>query len=145
MTTPTISEVQEDIIETFNFLGDWTTRYEHIIDLGKQVEDFPDELRVDKNKLEGCQSQVWIVSEMREGRLYISATSDSAIVRGLIALLLQVYSDREPVEVLTNPPDFVKEINLNEHLSPTRSNGLAAMVSQIMQMAYLEKERIDTR
>ena len=145
MTTPTISEVQEDIIETFNFLGDWTTRYEHIIDLGKQVEDFPDELRVDKNKLEGCQSQVWIVSEMREGRLYISATSDSAIVRGLIALLLQVYSDREPVEVLTNPPDFVKEINLNEHLSPTRSNGLAAMVSQIMHMASLEQERIDTR
>ncbi|SVB90706.1 uncharacterized protein METZ01_LOCUS243560 [marine metagenome] len=144
MTTPTISEVQEDIIETFNFLGDWTTRYEHIIDLGKQVEDFPDELRVDKNKMEGCQSQVWIVSEMCEGKLFISATSDSAIVRGLIALLLQVYSEREPAEVLTNPPDFVKEINLSEHLSPTRSNGLAAMVSQIMQMAALEQKRIDT-
>ena len=145
MTTPTISEVQEDIIETFNFLGDWTTRYEHIIDLGKQVVDFPDELRVDKNKMEGCQSRVWIVSEMCEGKLCISATSDSAIVRGLIALLLQVYSKREPAEVLTNPPDFVKEINLSEHLSPTRSNGLAAMVSQIMQMASLEQERIDTR
>ena len=139
----TIGDVQKEIIETFSFLGDWTTRYEHIIDIGKEVEDFPEKFRVDVNRIEGCQSQVWMVSRMENGRLQIEATSDSAIVRGLISLLLQVYSDREPREILETPPIFIEEINLSEHLSPTRSNGLASMVSKIMEIASTELGRLN--
>ncbi len=138
----TIREVQKEIIDTFSLLGDWTTRYEYIIDIGKEVEVFPEEFRVDDNKIEGCQSQVWIVSRMENGRLQFEATSDSVIVRGLISLLLQVYSDRNPREILETPPSFIEEINLSEHLSPTRSNGLASMVSKIMEIASAELARL---
>ena len=133
-----IGEVQQEIVETFGFLEDWTTRYQHIIDIGKEVEGFPEKYQIESNKIEGCQSQVWIVSRMEKGKLYFEATSDSAIVRGLISLLLQVYSGREPKEILSNPPNFVREIDLSEHLSPTRSNGLASMISRIMKIASTE-------
>lgn len=130
-----IVTAQAEIVETFKLFADWTERYQYIIDLGRQAAPFPDAWKVDKNKLHGCQSQVWIVTERRGERLHYAATSDSAIVAGLIELLLQVYSDRRPADILATPPDFLQDIQLAEHLSPTRSNGLHAMVQQIRQHA----------
>ena len=138
MSTQSIDDAQQEIVETFAFLEDWTDRYQHIIDVGKETDDFPEESKVDSNRIAGCQSQVWITSRMEEGKLQIQATSDSAIVKGLVYLLLQVYSGREPREILDTPPSFIKEISLGEHLSPTRSNGLASMVNTIMQIASRE-------
>ena len=130
-----ILAAQADIIDTFKVFEDWTDRYQYIIDLGRQAPPFPDAWKIDKYKLHGCQSQVWIVTERRGDRLHYAATSDSTIVAGLIELLLQVYSDRRPADILATPPDFLKDIQLAEHLSPTRSNGLYAMVQQIRQHA----------
>ena len=135
MSIQSIGEVQKEIVDTFSFLEEWTDRYQHIIDLGRETDNFPEELKIEPNLIAGCQSQVWISSKMEGGRLFFLATSDSAIVKGLVYLLLMVYSGREPKEILNTPPSFIKEISLSEHLSPTRSNGLAAMVSTIMQIA----------
>ena len=133
--SPEILEAQQEIIELFALFDDWTERYQQIIDMGRQADEFPEESKTDENKLHGCQSQVWITTETRDGRLYYQATSDSSIVAGLIALLLQVYSGRRPGDILATPPDFIADIQLAEHLSPTRSNGLHAMVQQIRQFA----------
>ena len=133
--SPEILAAQQEILEAFELFEDWADRYQYIIDVGRALPEFPVEWRVEENRLKGCQSQVWIVTEMREGRMHIHAISDSAIVSGLIALLLKVYSDRRPADILATPPDFIKKIQLEEHLSPTRSNGLHAMVTQIRQYA----------
>ncbi len=127
---------QEEIVDTFALLDDWTDRYRYIIDLGKQLSPpFPEEYKTEDYRLKGCQSQVWIRTDLVDGVLQIRATSDSAIVAGLIALLLRVYSGRRPADIIATPPDFIRRIDLEAHLSPTRSNGLSAMVQQIRQMA----------
>lgn len=126
---------QDEIVETFSLLDDWTDRYQYIIDLGKQLPPLPEEYKTEDYRLKGCQSQVWIKTELVDGRLQIRATSDSAIVSGLIALLLRVYDNRRPGEIIATPPDFIRRIELESHLSPTRSNGLSAMIQQIRQMA----------
>ncbi len=126
---------QEEIVDTFSLLDDWTDRYQYIIDLGKQLPPFPEEYKTEAYRLKGCQSQVWIRTDLVDDALQIRATSDSAIVAGLIALLLRVYSGRRPAEIIATPPDFIRRIDLEAHLSPTRSNGLSAMVQQIRQMA----------
>ncbi|MGR8921787.1 MAG: SufE family protein [Gammaproteobacteria bacterium] len=130
-----ILAAQREMVETFQLFDDWTDRYQYIIDLGRQAEPLPEELRTEENRLHGCQSQVWIVAERQGDRLHYRATSDAAIVSGLIAILLAVYSDRRPRDILATPPDFVRELELAEHLSPTRSNGLHAMIQQIRQFA----------
>ena len=126
---------QEEIVETFSLLEDWTDRYQYLIDLGRQLAPLPETFRTEQYRLKGCQSQVWIKTSLEDGRLHILAASDSSIVSGLIALLLKVYGDRRPADILSTPPEFIRRIGLDEHLSPTRSNGLAAMVQQIRQMA----------
>ncbi len=133
-----ILAAQAEIVDVFSLFEDWTDRYQYIIDLGRKLPDLSAEQKIESNRLKGCQSQVWIVTENREGRLHYDAISDSAIVSGLIALLLDVYSDRRPSEIVATPPDFIKQIELEEHLSPTRSNGLSAMVRQIRQYAIEE-------
>ena len=132
---PEIQAVQAEIIDTFQIFEDWTDRYQYIIDLGRTAPEFPAEWQTEENKLHGCQSQVWMVTERRGDRLHYAATSDSAIVAGLIAILLQVYSDRRPRDIVATPPDFIKDIQLAEHLSPTRSNGLHAMIQHVRQFA----------
>ena len=126
---------QEEIVETFSLLDDWTDRYQYLIDLGRQMPPLPEAFKTEQHRLKGCQSQVWIKTSMEDGRLHVLAASDSSIVAGLIALLLKVYGDRRPADILSTPPEFIRKIGLDEHLSPTRSNGLAAMVQQIRQMA----------
>ena len=130
-----ILEAQRELVETFSMFDDWTDRYQYIIDLGKETSGFPDSLRTDENRLHGCQSQVWLLAEQQEGRLYYQGTSDSSIVAGLVAVLLSVYSGREPRDIVATPPDFVADLQLSEHLSPTRSNGLHAMIQRIKQIA----------
>ncbi len=130
-----IEQAQQAIIDEFSFLGDWMERYQYIIDLGRKLGEFPEEWKTDENRIQGCQSQVWMHAEMRDGRLHIDAISDSAIVSGLIALLLRVYSDRTPEEILATEPKFVEAIGLSQHLSPTRNNGLHAMLQAIRNLA----------
>ena len=133
--SPEILAAQRELVEEFELFGDWTERYQYIIDLGRAAEPFPEEWKRDENRLHGCQSQVWIVTERRGDRLHYAATSDSAIVAGLIAILLRVYSDRRPADILATPPGFIDELQLSDHLSPTRSNGLHAMVQRVRQAA----------
>ncbi len=134
-TTPTAEAAQAAIADEFAFFGDWTERYQYLIDLGRKLAPFPDALRTDAHKVTGCQSQVWLVPSGDAKRLEFEATSDSAIVSGLIALLLRVYSGRSASEILATEPKFIEAIGLAKHLSPTRSNGLAAMLAAIKQHA----------
>jgi len=128
-------DAQQAIAEEFSFFGDWTERYQYLIDLGRKLPVFPEELKTEANKGQGCQSQVWLVADGNRDRLDFRAISDSAIVSGLIALLLRVYSGRPAQEILDTEPRFIEAIGLARHLSPTRSNGLASMFATIRAKA----------
>jgi len=133
--TNEIANAQQEVIEEFSLFDDWMDRYQYIIDLGRRLPEFPEALRTEDNRIRGCQSQVWFVPEQRDGRLYFQAVSDAAIVSGLIALLLRLYSGRYPRDILDTPPDFVSALQLESHLSPTRSNGLSSMLKAIRGFA----------
>lgn len=139
-----IDEIQQELIEEFGFFDDWTDRYQYLIDLGRQLPEFPPEWRTEDYRLHGCQSQVWIRHERRDGVIHFDAISDSAIVSGLIALLLRVYSDRRADEILATEPAFIRSIGLDSHLSPTRKNGLHAMLQAIGDVARAEQEASTT-
>ena len=131
----TISEEQENIIEEFSFFEDWMDKYQYLIDIGRKLPKMPEEYLRDEFKLKGCQSQVWFVGEAVDDRLVFRASSDAAIVSGLIAILLRIYSNRTALEILSVKPSFIADIGLEEHLSPTRKNGLGAMLQSIMKRA----------
>lgn len=131
MSEISIRDAQQEIVDEFGFFDDWTGRYQYLIDVGRKLSPLADEEMTDANKVDGCQSQVWIVVSGDAGRLDLRATSDSAIVSGLVALLLRVYSGRSAREILDTDPAFINAIGLGKHLSPTRSNGLASMVKTI--------------
>ena len=133
--TNEVRDAQQEVIDEFALFDDWMDRYQYLIDLGRRLPDFPDELRTEENRIRGCQSQVWFVAEEKDGRLYFRAISDAAIVSGLIALLLRLYSGRKPAEIVETPPDFVAALQLESHLSPTRSNGLSSMLAAIRGFA----------
>ncbi len=133
--TSEVAEAQRAVIEEFRFFDDWMDRYQYLIDLGRRLPPFPDEHRNDDNKIRGCQSQVWFVAEQKDGRLEFQAISDAAIVSGLIAVLLRIYGGKRPQDILDTPVDFVSALNLESHLSPTRSNGLASMLEAIRRFA----------
>jgi len=130
-----VQAAQQEVIDEFSLFDDWMDRYQYLIDLGRRLPEFPDALRTEDNRIRGCQSQVWFVAEKKDGRLEFQAISDAAIVSGLIALLLRVYSGRRPQEILDTPPDFVEALQLESHLSPTRSNGLSSMLTAIRGFA----------
>lgn len=126
----------EDIVDEFDLLGDWEERYKYLIDMGKALPDMPESDRTDTNKVKGCVSQVWLVTEPGENTLTFRADSDAHIVRGLAALLLRVYSGRTPAEILSvDAREVLKRIGLSEHLSPQRSNGLTSMIGRIRAAA----------
>lgn len=129
---------QAAIADEFAFFGDWTERYQYLIDLGRKLPPFPDADRTDEHKVSGCQSQVWLVPSGDAHRLDFRAISDSSIVSGLIALLLRVYSGRSAEEILAIEPRFIEAIGLAKHLSPTRSNGLASMLATIRSHARMK-------
>lgn len=134
-TEPTPADAQLAIKEEFGFFSDWAERYQYLIDLGRKLPDFPEEWKTEEHRLLGCQSMVWIVPEGNAERLDFQAISDSAIVSGLIYLALRVYSGRSAAEIVATDPDFVASIGLSKHLSPTRSNGLAALLAFIREAA----------
>jgi cysteine desulfuration protein SufE len=134
-TTAAAEAAQDAIISEFAFFGDWTERYQYLIDLGRKLPPFPEEWKTDANKVHGCQSQVWLVPAGDAASISFAATSDSSIVTGLIALLLRVYSGRSAQAILATEPRFIESIGLAKHLSPTRSNGLVAMLQTIKQYA----------
>ena len=130
-----IAEIQTELVEEFEIFDDWMARYEYVIDLGKQLPEFPEEMKTDANKIHGCQSQVWLNMEMRDDKLHIDGSSDASIVSGLVAIVLRVYSGQKPQDILNAKPDFIADIGFTDHLSPTRSNGLHAMLRTIYQRA----------
>ena len=132
---PTAAEAQQAIADEFAFFGDWSERYQYLIDLGRKLPTFPEEWKTEEHRLHGCQSMVWIVASGDASRLDFAATSDSAIVSGLVFLALRVYSGRPAAEILAAEPDYVAGIGLAKHLSPTRSNGLAALLAFIRERA----------
>lgn len=130
-----IQSAQQNLVDEFDFFDDWMDKYQYIIDLGKQLPDFPEDWKTEANKITGCQSQVWIHHEFQEGKIKLFAISDAAIVSGLIALLLKIYDGRSPQEILTTEPTFLTQLGLDKHLSPTRSNGLHSMLKRIAELA----------
>ena len=130
-----IQIAQQELIEDFDLFEDWLDRYQYLIDMGRRLPEFPAALQSDEHRIRGCQAQVWFVASEQEGRLYFQAISDAAIVSGLIALLLRLYSGRKPQDILDTPPDFVMALELESHLSPTRSTGLSSMLTAIRRFA----------
>lgn len=136
----TINETQDEIIEEFDGLTDWMDRYAYIIDLGNTLPEFPDSEKTPQNLIEGCQSRVWIAAHKNEdGTIHFQADSDALIVKGIVAPLMRVLNDHTPDEILNADLYFIDKIGLKEHLSPTRSNGLVAMVKQIHNYALAFK------
>jgi cysteine desulfuration protein SufE len=127
----TITQRQQQIIDEFKALPEWEDRYRRIIEYGRELAPMDPAHQIDKNKVKGCQSTVWLHARMQDGRVRFEGDSDAMIVRGLMALLLKVYDDAPPAEVVTTPPEFINETGLGGHLSQTRANGLAAMVKQM--------------
>ena len=132
---PTAADAQAAIREEFAFFSDWAERYQYLIDLGRKLPGFPEEWKTEEHRLHGCQSMVWIVAEGDASRLDFRAVSDSAIVSGLVYLALRVYSGRSAAEIAGTDADYIGEIGLAKHLSPTRSNGLAALLDFIRERA----------
>ena len=131
----TINELQNEVIEEFSELTDWMDRYQMLIDLGNDLTPLDERFKTQQNLIDGCQSRVWLNAEYRDGKMWLDADSDALIVKGIIALLIRVLSGHEPHEVLESDLYFIDRIGLREHLSPTRSNGLLAMVKQIRMYA----------
>ena len=137
----TINEIQDEIIEEFSGLDDWMDRYQLLIDMGGETELLPDSDKVEQNLIDGCQSRVWLVCDEKEGRLYFRAESDALIVKGIVTLLIRVLSGHTPDEILDADLYFIEKIGLREHLSPTRSNGLLAMLKQMRAYAMAFKAK----
>ena len=131
----TLEEKKQQVVEDFSLYDEWLDKYEYLIELGKALEAFPEEKKTDDRLIKGCQSRVWLDAELRDGRLYFTADSDAIITKGIISLLIGVYSGRTPEEIAGDDFGFVAEIGLKENLSPTRANGLVSMIDKIKEIA----------
>ena len=140
----TINEVQDEIIEEFSGFDDWMDKYQLLIDMGSGQEPLPEEYKTEQNLIDGCQSRVWLQADYREGRVVFRAESDALIVKGIVGLLVRVLSGHTPQEILDADLYFIDRIGLKEHLSPTRSNGLVAMLKQMKMYALAFKAKEET-
>ena len=138
----TIKEIQEEIIDEFSMFDDWMERYEYIIELGKSLPIIAHQYKLDENLIKGCQSKVWLYSELVTDKVKFTADSDAILTKGIVALLLRVFSEQKPADILTAETTFIDEIGLKEHLSPTRANGLVSMVKQIKMYAIAQQTRL---
>ncbi|CAM1359626.1 SufE family protein [Tenacibaculum xiamenense] len=138
----TIKEIQEEIIDEFSMFEDWMERYEYIIELGKSLPLIDDSYKLDENLIKGCQSKVWLHSELSDDKVQFSADSDAILTKGIVALLLRVFSEQSPKDILEADTEFINEIGLKEHLSPTRANGLVSMVKQIKLYALAQQAKL---
>ncbi len=138
----TINEIQDEIIEEFSGFDDWMDKYQLLIDLGNEQEPLDDKYKTEQNLIDGCQSRVWLQADIIDGKLNFTAESDALIVKGIVALLIRVLSGHTPQEILDSDLYFIDEIGLKEHLSPTRSNGLLAMVKQMRMYALAFSQKV---
>lgn len=143
MQTDVIQAREEQIVEEFGFFDDWMGRYEYLIEQGKSLPVIEDAYKTENYKIHGCQSQVWLRAEERDGRLYYKADSDAHITRGLIALLIRVLDGQKPDDIVTARLGFLERIGLQEHLSPTRKNGLAGMIKQMKLYAVAQQAALE--
>jgi cysteine desulfuration protein SufE len=134
-----IPEIEKEIVEEFELFDNWDDKYEYIIDLGKKLKPVDSKYKVDENRVKGCQSSVWLVTEFADGQVYYWADSDAVIVKGLISMLIRVLSGHTPDEIIETPLDFIRKIGMTTHLAQTRSNGLLAMVKQMKNFALAYK------
>lgn len=131
----TLQEIQSEVIEDFSMYEEWLDKYEYLIDLGRKLEAFPEELKTEDRLIKGCQSRVWLDTRMEDGRLFFRADSDAIITKGIISLLVGVYSGRTAREIAEDDFSFVERLGLRENLSPTRAGGLASMIATIRETA----------
>ena len=138
-TVQTIQETEDEIVEEFSLFDSWEDKYEYIIDLGKKLEPLNPKFKIDENKIKGCQSQVWLVADEMDERIFFKADSDAVIVRGLVSMLIRVLSGHTPDEIIGAKLDFINKIGMTTHLAQTRSNGLLSMVKQMKNYALAYK------
>ena len=131
----TIKEIQEEIVDEFSMFDDWMQRYEYIIDLGKNLPLIKEEFKIDENIIKGCQSKVWLQGEQHDDKIVFTADSDAILTKGIIAILIRTFSNQKAAAILEANLNFIDEIGLKEHLSPTRANGLVSMIKQIKMYA----------
>lgn len=134
-----LQEAENEVVDTFSMYDEWLDKYEYLIDLGKNLEAYPEECKTEDKLIKGCQSRVWLDYKVQNGRIYFKADSDAIITKGIISLLISVYSGRTPEEIASSDFGFIEKIGLKENLSPTRANGLASMIATIKAVA-LEKK-----
>ena len=139
----TIKEIQEEIIDEFSMFDDWMERYEYIIELGKSLPIIDSKYKLEDNLIKGCQSKVWLYSELEDQNVKFTADSDAILTKGIVALLLRVYSGQKPEDILVAETQFIDEIGLKEHLSPTRANGLVSMLKQIKMYAIAQQSKLN--
>ncbi|MEN8816255.1 MAG: SufE family protein [Nonlabens sp.] len=132
---PSIQEIQEEIVEEFSIFDDWMDRYEYMIDLGKNLPLIEESLKTDDRIIKGCQSKVWVNAELESDKIAFTADSDAIITKGIIAILIRAWSGQKPADIIAANTDFIDEIGLKEHLSPTRANGLVSMIKQLKMYA----------
>ena len=131
----TLEQAENEVIDTFSMYEEWLDKYEYLIDLGKNLEPYPEDKKTDDRLIKGCQSRVWLYCRMEDGRIYFNADSDAIITKGIISLLIGIYSGRTPQEIAGSDFSFIEKIGLKENLSPTRANGLASMIATIKAAA----------
>ncbi|MCK0108051.1 SufE family protein [Flavobacteriaceae bacterium S0825] len=138
----TIKDIQNDIIEEFSMFDDWMQRYEYMIELGKSLPLINDQYKTDDNIIKGCQSKVWVHAEMKDDKVVFTADSDAIITKGIIAILIRVFSNQTPKDIIEAETAFIDEIGLKEHLSPTRANGLVSMIKQLKMYAIAYQTQV---
>jgi len=134
-----LQEAENEVVDTFSMYDEWLDKYEYLIDLGKNLEAYPEEYKTEDKLIKGCQSRVWLDYKVQDGRIYFKADSDAIITKGIISLLISVYSGRTPEEIASSDFGFIEKIGLKENLSPTRANGLASMIATIKAVALENK------
>ncbi len=131
----TLKEAEDEVVDSFSMYDEWLDKYEYLIDLGKNLAPYPDSSKTDDRLIKGCQSRVWLDYQMKDGKLWFTADSDAIITKGIISLLVSIYSGRTPEEIASSDFSFIEKIGLKENLSPTRANGLASMIATIKAVA----------
>ncbi|TSE09335.1 MULTISPECIES: SufE family protein [Aquimarina] len=139
----TIQEIQEEIVDEFGMFEDWMQRYEYMIELGKSLPLIEEKYKTENNIIKGCQSKVWVHAEMKDDKVEFTADSDAIITKGIIAILIRVFSGQHPSAIINADTDFIDEIGLKEHLSPTRANGLVSMIKQLKMYAIAYQTQLN--
>lgn len=139
----TIKEIQEEIVDEFEMFDDWMQRYEHMIELGKTLPLIEEKYKTEDNLIKGCQSKVWVHAELKDDKLVFTADSDAIITKGIIAILIRAFSNQHPKDIIDADTQFIDEIGLKEHLSPTRANGLVSMIKQLKMYAVAYQTQLN--